>query len=270
MRLWPALALLLALALAACASSAADPTPLPAATPPPESSGPRPTLPAPELARRVTPDIPAVRKRRDAIAAALAATPPILPLAGLDAEAQHVQAQVLADQRVRGLAYTAGGGDPLLVEVFDVVPTTEGDLTESTSACQGRRCYKTVLYSFGSNSTTTVISDVESGAILDVATLPDVQPDVPPHLAALAVEIARAAPEVQQALQMVPPRRYGDNGGHQDQREQFALRAVAAPVRRSDLPLGRAGAMGRDRSHQPGADRRPVDGCGRVVAPAGH
>lgn len=200
MRFWPVLALLLAaLILVACASPAAEPSP------PPEAAGPQPTLPPPELAQRVTPNIPAVRERWAAIAAALASTPPILPLAGLDAEAQQVQAQVLADQRVRGLAYTADGGGPLLVEVFGVVPAADGDLTDATSVCQGRRCYKTVLYSFGSNSTTTVISDVESGAILDVATLPDTQPDVPAHLAALAVEIARAAPEVQHELQMVPP-----------------------------------------------------------------
>lgn len=204
MRLWPVLALLLALTLAACASPATGPT-SPAATTPPPAADPRPTQPPPELAQRVTPDIPAVRERREAIAAALASTPPILPLAGLDTEAQQVQAQVLADQRVRGLVFTADGGGPLLVEVFGVVPAAEGDLTDATSACRSRRCYKTVLYSFAANSTTTVISDAESGAILDVATLPDVQPDVPPHLAALAVEIARAAPEVQQELQMVPP-----------------------------------------------------------------
>lgn len=168
------------------------------------SSSPRPTLPPPELAQRVAPDIPAVRERREAIAAALAAEPAILPLAGLDEETQQVQAQVLSDKRVRSLAVTAGGTGPLLVEVFGVVPATEGDLTDATSACRGQRCYKTVLYSFAANSTTTVISEA-AGAILDVTTLPDVQPDVPPHLAALAVEIARTAPEVQQELQMVPP-----------------------------------------------------------------
>lgn len=203
---WLTLApLLLALLVSACAVQPTSPTPPPAATTPPEATGPRPTLPPPELAQRVTPDIPAVRERREAIAAALVAEPSILSLAGLDETAQQVQAQVLADQRVRGLAYTAGGGGPFLVEVFGVVPATEGDLTDATSACRSRSCYKTVLYNFGANSTTTVISDMESGAILDVATLPDVQPDVPPHLAALAVEIARAAPEVQQELQMVPP-----------------------------------------------------------------
>jgi len=169
---------------------------------PPSAAAP---LPTPVLAARIPPDLPAVRARRAAIATALAATPPILPLAGLDATAAQVQTQVLADPRVRALPVPAGGGGPMLVEVFGVVPATAGDLTAATQACRARRCYKTVLYTFATATTTTVISDAESGAVLEVATLPDVQPDVPPHLAALAVAIARAAPEVQEALQMVPP-----------------------------------------------------------------
>lgn len=96
------------------------------------------------------------------------------------------------------------GGVPLRSEVFGVVPARASDLTPQSASC-GDGCYKVVIYNYAYNR--TVVALVEPGVqrVVDVQQLDDVQPDVPADLAALAVEIARAAPEVRAALQMVPP-----------------------------------------------------------------
>ena len=186
---------LLTLALLAACTGAVAPPP----------SGPQLTAPPPFLTDRLAPTLPAVAARRAAIAAALAAEPPILTRTGLDPDAAAAQAQVLRDPRILAATHTVAGTGPLLIEVFGVVPTKISDLTTTTNPCRERRCFKVVLYNFATNTTLTAITDQASGSVLDVNSLSGVQPDIPPHLAELAVAIAQAAPAVQRELDMAPP-----------------------------------------------------------------
>lgn len=200
------IALLMVCLLCACAASPSVPTPTPPQGAAPTTGGQAAT-PAPAfLTDRTTPDIPAVVARKEAIAAALRADPPILTLPSLEGQAASAQARAISDPRVVESTRTADGSGPLLVEVFGVVQARESDLTDASAACRGRAqgCWKVVLYNFGTNTAITAITDEEAGTVLDVTSIPNAQPDIPPHLADLAVEIARASPEVQREMGMEP------------------------------------------------------------------
>jgi hypothetical protein len=180
--------------LAACASS----------NPAPQAARPTAVLATPILVERVPPTLPSVAARQAALRAAVRADPPVLRRSGLDATAQRAQELALADARVRATLYISTS-TPLRSEVFGVVPAAAADLAEPIEACASGRCYKVVIFIYTYNRTVTAIVSPEAGAVVSVSKLDGVQPDVPPDLAALAVEIARAAPAVQRELQMVPP-----------------------------------------------------------------
>jgi hypothetical protein len=193
MRLWFTLALLLL--LTSCTAQSGPGT----ATPPPQPT--RPVEPGQQLTDRVSPDIPEVRERRAQIAAALAAWPPVLTRELADPDAQQAQALAIADEQVQQTFSFGEDDKPLLSEVFGVVPATAADIPDA-GAC--RECWLVVLYNFGTNGTTRVLVDLAAEQVVHQTTLAVSQPEVPPHLARLAVAIARATPELQQELMWLP------------------------------------------------------------------
>ena len=188
--------LALILLLAACSTAQRGPAPTPAAT--------RPPLPSPVLASRQPPNIPEVDARLRAVTEALAADPPVVNLLPLDDAGKEAAALALRDDRVR-TAITTGSGDPLLTEVMVVRPTRTSDQPTSSPTGCGSGCTTVQLYTYPTNTTTTVLVDRAAQSVRAVTSLPDSQPEIPEHLAKLAVAIARATPEVQQQLQIVPP-----------------------------------------------------------------
>lgn len=186
--------LLLALALAACAG-------LP-------SLGPTPTPVAGVIVPKdgystAVPSLPAAQARATQIQAALRQPLPIILLNNLDENQALAQALALRDPRFTTAVFTPDGA-PLRNEIFNVYPARESDVTEATLRCTVAPCYRVELYNYALNLTTVAIVDVTGGQTLAVNTFPDTQPDIPPHLKQLALEIAANAPEVIEALSFQP------------------------------------------------------------------
>lgn len=199
-----ALALLCALILPLLACSAAgtepgaptpDPAALPAATVDPEA------VLAP--AGTADPPIPALATREAAWGALLAGGPAILPYgAPLDPELGQAQAIALADPAVLAVARDPGTGAALRAEVFQVRPLLAADRTEALDNCEA--CYRVEIYAYDANASRLVTVDRDQERVLGMEDRADTQPEVPPHLGALAAEIAAASPEVERALGFAP------------------------------------------------------------------
>lgn len=204
----PRLALLLLALLAACGPAASPGSATaPASSPPPAApttAGPPPT-PQVGLADPKQTTLPAVEAYRARIAAALTAPPYVLLREDLDAEAQRAQQLATDSEQVQGIIRSTASREPQRAEVFGVEPAGEGMVPPDLAAvCNGRRCYRVVIYLFATNTTLTAIVEAESGAFLGITTLEGVQADVPPDLADLATQIAISSPATADALGMEP------------------------------------------------------------------
>lgn len=168
---------------------------------------PTPTIEAGLLAPRGTPAGPqnslaAVATRQAMVANALRAGT-ILPLSGLDGERQAAQAIALADPRVSQNTRTSDG-KPLRAQVFGVVPLRPSDYVGQAAICQSAKCYRVEIYNYARNLLTTAIVDTNGQRVLAINLYENTQPDPPPALVELAIEIARNSPQVQQALGYTP------------------------------------------------------------------
>ena len=157
------------------------------------------------LASPVNPEIlaqqiPALVARRAAAAAALQTTPPILLLPGLTGEAAQAQTLALQNSDFLSYAYDLTTGAPLRNEIMVVRPALPSDLVNSGIPCTPDHCYRVELYSYAQNVTTVAFVDAAANQVAQVDHQINVQPEIPPALTDLAVEIARHAPEVQVAL----------------------------------------------------------------------
>jgi hypothetical protein len=161
------------------------------------------------LASPVNPEIlaqqiPALVARRAAAAAALQTTPPILLLPDLTGEAAQAQTLALQNSDFLSYAYDLSSGAPLRNEIMVVRPALPSDLTNSNISCTPDHCYRVELYNYAQNVTTVAFVDAAANQVAQVSHQINVQPEIPPALADLAVEIARHAPEVQVALWGAP------------------------------------------------------------------
>lgn len=166
---------------------------------------PTATLPTDLLATPLDPEqlaqqIPALASRQVEIAAALQATPPVLLLTGLEGEAAQVQTSVLQNSDFLTYTYDATTGAPLRNEIMVVRPALPSDLAGGNSPCPIESCYRVEMYNYALNLTTVAFVDAAAGQVATVIHQHNVQPEIPPVLADLAVQIAIHAPEVQVAL----------------------------------------------------------------------
>ena len=205
------ISLLLCLFVAACGGSAVlTPTPLvPTPTPLP-TPRPTPTLDpgivAPTDGGETT-ALPAVAARMAAVAAALEQPIPILLL---DADGslsdEQVQAQELAlqDPRFASAALDQQSGAALRSEIFGIYPIRESDITDASESCRTASCYRVEMYNYALNATVVAIVDVTNRQVVAVNYYSQTQPDLPPLLTEMAIEIAINAPSVEEALGFKP------------------------------------------------------------------
>jgi hypothetical protein len=136
------------------------------------------------------------------VASALLLEPPVLKLEGLDASAAQAQQIALAApdflSYVRADTAPAAGAQASAHrnQVFSVTPAREGDLHQQREYCAAHACYRVEMYNFSLNLGTTGIVDLDSKRLIEVRHRRGIQPDVPEALQQLALEIARATPEV--------------------------------------------------------------------------
>jgi hypothetical protein len=149
-------------------------------------------------------DLPAVQAYRARIVAALAAPPYVLLRDDLAPDLAAAQLLAVEDARVR-LATRTSDGKPLRSEVMTVAPARAGDVPPAlVSRCPPAACDRIVLYVYPTNTTISVIVS-DRGRVLDVQTLVDAQPEIPPDLADLAVQIALNDPQVAAAFEGLTP-----------------------------------------------------------------
>lgn len=150
------------------------------------------------------PTDPLLRARFDQIQATIKQEVPVLMLTGLDEMRQTAQTLALADDRLRRNLRDTQTQAPLFHEVFGVVPMRESDFVGPSAACRQGFCYRVEIYDFARNATLNAVIETNSKQVLTVTRAAATQPDLPPHLVALATHIATAAPEVKDALGFTP------------------------------------------------------------------
>lgn len=130
---------------------------------------------------------------------------PILRLPALPAdELTAAERLAIEDPRVQAALRDANTGKPHRAEVFTVVPVRETDLVPAIISCRDGKCFRVEVYDYAANATVAATVDVARNVVVRVELLRGTQPEVPPHLAALATKIAAAAPEVRDALGRTP------------------------------------------------------------------
>jgi hypothetical protein len=198
--------LTLIMLLAACGRAEPTATPTAATTPTslPTRQPPTPT-PTPEpgiLALRTAPvdlanKLPLLAAHLQAVEAALQSEPPILPLRESLAEDQRMaQTIALADARFLANVREPQSGAPLRNEIFGVYPVREGDITDEIASCRQSACYRVEMYNYALNLSTIAFVDLPSEQVIAVYIVPETQPDIPPRLMQIVLEIATQSPEV--------------------------------------------------------------------------
>ena len=148
--------------------------------------------------------LPALEAQATLVSAILRQPIPIQLMVGLDTERAQAQEIAALDPRFQGDLWDAATGAPLRNEIFGVYPLRESDITEATVQCQQSTCYRVEMYNYAKNLTTVGMVDINNNVVVAITKMPDAQPDLPPYLVDLAVQIATESPEVAAALGYVP------------------------------------------------------------------
>ena len=93
---------------------------------------------------------------------------------------------------------------PYRCEIFGVYPARESDMAYVKAGYHLADCYRVELYNYALNYTAIAIADIKQQKVLANGLQLQTQPDIPLYLKKLAVKIAVASPEVQQALGITP------------------------------------------------------------------
>jgi len=150
--------------------------------------------------------VPALARREERFAAALAGDQPILTLeTGLDERQARAQAVAIGDARLQELARDPLTGQPVRCEIMMVRPVLPSDLTpDLAAACPLGACQRVEMYNYSANGTAIALVHLERGTVLDVTYHPQTQPELPPYLGHLAEQIAIQSPEVAAELGFKP------------------------------------------------------------------
>lgn len=192
------------LLLVACQSVPAGPVSITASVPTPEPTPDDPGL----LAPRAAPDLanlPLLAAHLERVETALRGPVPIVRLReGLDDEQNLAQTLAIADPRFRQFSYDPQTRQPMRSEIFGVYPLRESDITSLTAACLNSRCYRVEMYNYALNLYLAAVVDVPARVIRDLIGYENAQPDLPPHLVDIALEIATQSPLVAEGLGYTP------------------------------------------------------------------
>ncbi len=200
----PAMPTATSVATLAFATATSAPT-----TAPRPTDGPTPT-PYARLAGEqadIAERVPLIAERNARFAEALTQDPPVLRIddADLTPEARIAQTVALKDPEFIQYAYSLTDGTPLRSEVFNVFPARSGDMPADVAAlCAGANCYRVELYNYGVNIASVAVVDVDAERVVGQNAVTGSQPELPPSLGDLALQIALNAPEVESELGFKP------------------------------------------------------------------
>lgn len=155
-----------------------------------------------------TPDLtrlPLLAAHTSRVQQALQQPVPILPLSeGLNDEQLEAQALALNDPRFQTYTRDQQTRAPMRNEIFGVYPLRASDITPATESCSTHTCYRVEMYNYALNLYLAAVADLQTETVINVVGYNNSQPDIPPSLTAIALEIARHAPEVVQTLGYTP------------------------------------------------------------------
>jgi Copper amine oxidase, enzyme domain len=149
--------------------------------------------------------IPEVQLRRQAIIAAVKQPVPLLLLSesSLNTRQRKCQQLTLNAPSVRPLLVEPGTQQPLLNEVFQIYALRPSDYA-ALPECADGSCMRVEIYQYATNTTIIAVVQPEKDRVVRVGINKQTQPDLPNHLRQLALDIACASPEVEQALGFKP------------------------------------------------------------------
>jgi hypothetical protein len=149
--------------------------------------------------------MPFVEKRILAIKEALTNPLPVMLCQdSLGSNQQLAQLIALSDPDFTQYVRNTSNQLPFRNEVFGVYPARQSDIATLTQPGSLEDLYRVDMYNYGLNLSSFAIVDLKRKQVLLHSHQPQSQPDIPETLKKLAIEIAAASPEVQQALGFKP------------------------------------------------------------------
>lgn len=146
-----------------------------------------------------------IENRRNQVLYTLQSPVPIILLTmPTDSLAKKAQEILTQDRQLIPYLFEKETGKPLLNEVFSVSKSRPGDYSSHPTQNWSGSRYRIDIYNYALNSTIMAIVDVLQSRVVDISYYKDIQPDLPPHLAQLAVEIAIRDTEVRRAYGGIP------------------------------------------------------------------
>lgn len=135
------------------------------------------------------PAISKIAQRKGAIQRVLNSGTPLLtlPEAGIKLE---IQDWLSKDSRMQDFYFSGPERNPILNEVFQIAKARPTDFP-NVSPSDLDEAYRIDVYNYGLNLTLVALMHTSNKRILDFNVYQEMQPEIPPHLAELALEIAR-------------------------------------------------------------------------------
>jgi hypothetical protein len=123
----------------------------------------------------------------------------------IDANQQLAQKIIVQNSAFQLFAKDTASDNTIRTEIFGIMPTRSSDLRKGKEMmCPNGDCYKVELYNYMFNNTKIGIVNIKTLAIVDSFFFPYSQPDIPPLLKEIAMEIACNSKEVIAALGFKP------------------------------------------------------------------
>lgn len=130
--------------------------------------------------------------------------PVLLCQDSLDADQQLAQLIALNDAGFTHFVRNEQNSLPYRNEIFAVYPARQSDLATLSMPVATEKVYRVEMYNYGLNLASAAIVDLKSQKVLTRFHQAQAQPDIPASLKSVAIQIAAASPEVQQALGFAP------------------------------------------------------------------
>lgn len=132
-----------------------------------------------------------IEKRKKEINQTLASSLPVIKLK-FENQSNEFKAQEIAlgDPKLASLMSDQNSRQKMLNEVFSVSPSRPSDYSLRQKNCTSPQCFRVELYNYALNSMVISIVDVKNNTLISSEYYSEMQPDIPPHLADLAVAIA--------------------------------------------------------------------------------
>ncbi len=146
-------------------------------------------------------DLPNLKTRMAIVQAALQQSKPIILLDNIDSAQFIAQTIVINDGKFCENLFDKNSKKPFRNEIFNIYPARPQEIPVAN---QQGKIYKIEMYNYALNITTTALVDIQSKKMLSVNSLPQAQPDIPPSLKELAIQIAIHNEQVTKALGYKP------------------------------------------------------------------